>query len=206
MKKLILVAAVAIAAVVAAPITSASADKFKGNCFVEGKATFGVGLGFSTPVENMLQKTTYEFKSAPVEAKNKKAQVVFCTGEDLTTTEAGPWTGEGAEVTGGKGELECGTKSRDEGGGTATIKLKQGANPVRTFSSKFAFKSTPVPGEIAVELTEGGAKGPANFVGPGNENEKALTLENCRTLKAKNLNFETANIAGTEIGIQGTIG
>jgi hypothetical protein len=218
MRKLILVAALALVAVVVAPITSASADWFKGTCTVQGKAEFGEGLEFNT-----LKTTWFKFKKGPVGAANFTAEA-DCKGnakKGAGAERAGPFTVLKAEVKGElvegkevlpKGDLECGTKSKDKELATteALIEL-QGNGEIFKAESRFRFKSTGVPGEIEVKLTPKGevgegATGFANFTGPSTPGP-TTTLLQCVRGEATNLSFETASEGpAPTVGITGKIG
>lgn len=266
MKKLILAAALAITAVLVAPIATASADRLAGDrlvatCLIQGKATFGAGLGFGATVN-----TTYEFEKGLVNAESpagveaecegaatklnckKEAAKTFkykdanCTEVDSKTegeynleegetvfgnfTGANKWTVTKAEVRNGRGDLECGIKSKDGTGvgsdenfekATATIEVEKGS-PAKKFkaSSYFYFKSTKAVGEIEANFNakKGGggnsATGFANFKEPGNEAKKIEVAEKCAKKEATELPFETAQlkpvVGGRAFGVWGTLG
>jgi hypothetical protein len=221
MKKLILVAALAVVAVVVAPITSASAvERFSGTCYVQGKAKFvpDIGLG--------LTSATYKFSKGAAGAKTFAAEAE-CEGTAVNaagTVEFGKfseWNVKVAVVAGGKGELECGVNSEDGKldrefkGAEAKIELEKGLNKF-PFKSYFRFTAAKNAGELVAELNskKGGggntAVGRANFKEPGNEAEKAAVVAKCAAKEAEELPFETASepVLGEvqSLGIWGTIG
>jgi hypothetical protein len=220
MRKFVVAAILALVAVVVAPIASASAEKFNGTCKVEGKAQFEPGLVFEE-----LREATYKFEPKEVKAKRLKLRAGFTaecegTGTDSKSppvSETGSyteWEVKKAEVTGGKGKLECGTATKDGPedntwkGAKATIEVRKILPVVgKTFKAEsyFRFKTavvgtTKVLGEIEVELesTKGGggntAVGRANFDEPVTEE-----VANCLTpTGAGELPFETAETAASE--------
>jgi hypothetical protein len=99
MKKLMQLAALCLVALAVVPISSASADKFKGTCEIQGNATFKNPLPFVAPEEN-----EYKFTSAVVpgnaaeellKGKFAKGKEVYCEGEAEkgAVKENGPFTG-----------------------------------------------------------------------------------------------------------------
>jgi hypothetical protein len=224
MRRVVLVAALA---VVVAPVASASAaQKGKlsgGKCFVEGKARFSPALG-----GQQKKGTEYGFTSSSVGAKHAGSEPLECTGkatgkevnekgELVAVSSTGPWKGVSAAVAGGKGNLSC-TLAEDEGGATTTIKLqdtKVGGKEWE-FTSNFTFASLPTAvfpiGEIEAKLssTEGTASGFANFTEAGSPEEKAAVVGKCASESASELSFETAKEEAPGmapvVGIAGTIG
>jgi hypothetical protein len=215
MRKFVVAAILALVAVVVAPIASASAEKFNGTCKVEGKAKFHPGLVFGE-----LREATYNFSPAEVKSKLKLKAAAECegTGTDSKSppvSETGSyteWEVKKAEVTGGKGKLECGTATKDGPedntwkGAKATIEVRKlPAGKTFKAESYFRFKTaevgtTKVLGEIEMELdsTKGGggntAVGRANFTEPITEQ-----AANCATpAGAEELLFETAEEKSAE--------
>jgi len=206
MKKLILAAALAIAAFVVAPISSASAAEFEpavltGTCSIEGKAEFtDLGLVFGAP-----RKTRYNFKEENVHSQLGKAAAGKCVegtakksggGEEST----GEFKIKSAEVIKGNqntlgtgadnGELECGASSVDSTTDTkferAEAKLEvESKKTGKTYKAKsyFRFKAAGV-GSVVAELNSkfgGGGKtaeGSANFLGPETELERGKCTPN----------------------------
>jgi hypothetical protein len=227
MRRVILVASVAVVAALVALVGSASAAQqgklSGGKCFVEGKAKFSPALS-----GRQTKGTEYSFTNSSVGAKHAGSESLLCTGtasgKELNTkgelvpvSSTGPWKGVSDTVVGGKGNLSC-ALAEDEGGATSTLKLqdtKVGGKEWE-FTSSFTFASLPSAvfpiGEIEVKLssTEGTAGGFANFTEPGTPEEKAAVPANCATSSATELSFETAKEEAPGrapvVGIEGTIG
>lgn len=235
MKRLILVACLAMAALVVTPLATANAELhskavLSGTCLLEGTATFG------EPITNIKKKVTYSFARGPVGAGI--AEGCEGTASEGEKKEIGKFKLVTATVTQGnefpfgsgkadKGEIGCLPDSFDSPrdvsfeGAIAKLKVeKTGSGNQWVATSYFYFKSTKLAGEIEANLNskEGGggntATGFANFVGPGSEAAKALVLANCANPLIGNLTlpFETAQepepprVGGRAFGIWGTLG
>jgi hypothetical protein len=227
MRRVVLVAALAVitaVAVAVAPASAAQKGKLSGGkCFVEGKAKFSPALG-----GQQKKGTEYGFTASAVGAKHAGSEPLVCTGtasgkevgpkgEQIAVSSGGPWKGVSAAVTGGKGNLSC-TLAEDEGGASTTLKLldtKAGGKEWE-FTSSFTFASLPKAvfpvGEIETKLSsaEGTATGFANFTEAGTPAEKGSVVEKCATESASELSFETAKEEAPGrapvVGIEGTIG
>jgi polyisoprenoid-binding protein YceI len=153
MKKLMLVAALCVAAVVLVPVASASAAT-KGVCKFSGTATFTPGLFFAPTA-----KVTYAFTGEEGECKSEK-------GADLGYEEV--------EVS-GKGNLGC-EKGTEEGAGTGSLKLKG-------VKKAFGFKFKAVGSAVEFSTTGGVVStGAASFAGDKEGVKKCAKNEEVKSL------------------------
>jgi hypothetical protein len=168
MKKLILVASLAVAAVMVVPITSASAAT--GVCTLEGNATL------KPPLNAELKETEFSFENE--------------TGECVEAPSGAKLKVEEATVE-GVGELSCPAgqnikKLEGEVSGSGKIRLEGEAS-----AKEFEFKLVAAAGLVTFTATGGiTAGGEAEFL----THEKAV--KQCAQLKAEKLEF-TAVAAGT---------
>jgi hypothetical protein len=179
MKKVIVVAGLAVLAIAVAPVASASAAELKGECTIEGVATFGHALS-----PKALQNT-YKFTSTSVK----------CAGLNGTTPETGV---TGAAEVSGAGQLSCavsnGALQTPAGAvtGAGKITLSNGA-AVEGFEFKFTAAGAAV--KFAISGGSGGgatAAGEAQFATKGG----AAAAEKCAKEEATELPFE-AHTVGT---------
>jgi hypothetical protein len=191
MKKLILVATVALVAVAVVPITSASA--LTGSCKIVGSAEFKKGAGPLEPLpfEKPAQRG-YQFKAEP--------------GKDFAAAEkSGCREAPAVEVelnkasVAGEGQLACvaanGNPSVELLGkveGTGKIKLGAGTE------KEFKFEFVAAGGNVAVVAKGTGvnATGDAEFLTPGTPAEKEAVAAKCIKSEVTKLGFE-AVLAGT---------
>jgi len=176
MKKLMLVASLCIAAVVAAPVASASAAENLA-CSFAGPATFPApGLGL------VPKETTYKFTSTAGEC------TVVETGEKLKV--------ESASVQ-GEGALAC-TVSEGEAGllakkvkGSGTIKIEKREE----FTFTFRFNASGVL--VVFKIQNGKSAGGKTLEGSGTANfvKNATALTECPKEEVKTLNFEAQALA-----------
>jgi hypothetical protein len=192
-RKLGLLAAACVAALVIAPITSASAAVPKLKCNFEGNATFNKALPFAE-----AKNIHYAFKGEKVEnnVKGEPGPGLHCEGE-----------GEKYKVlkveVEGKGELACVVSQNvatlsgtgEEGHGVLEIEGEK-TKVVTKFNIK-AFSFASVAGLLAFKATiedpttkeTAEAAGTANFLEPGEKKEKEERLEKCREGKLEKLPF-----------------
>jgi hypothetical protein len=176
MKRLILTASLAIAAIMVAPVASASALEATGVCEIKGTATFGAPLKLTVPT-----KTTYSFESAAVEGGK-------C--ESIPATKF-----EKAKVS-GNGELSC-KEGKEEGAGTGTIEFE--IVGLAKEKHEFEFKFSAVGPFVVFETVTKpgiGAKGGGKANGVASFANDTAGLEKCAAGTAGSLKF-TAVAVGT---------
>jgi hypothetical protein len=134
MKKLILIACLAVVAAVVAPVASASAGELIGTCTITGTATIepeglpSPSASLEPPEVKLTKKLTYKFKS----------EAIALVGNQTTCSGTGKEAGIDVAVAGGasasvegKGQLSC---PASVGGGG--VVLESGAPGVGTIKAK----------------------------------------------------------------------
>jgi hypothetical protein len=167
MKRLLLIAGLCAAGIVAAPLAAANAATLTGACEVKGSAKFG-----PTNLQKTLEFHTYAFEG-PTTCKDTN-----------NVTHTGTVT-----VTGGNGQLSClAAVSEAEGNG----ELKETSPGTATYNFTLSFVATG--GQVALVIKVGGvpsATGDATFLKSKNQ-----TPAECLTGGVEKLEFE-AVAAGT---------
>jgi hypothetical protein len=173
MKKLILIACLAVLAVAVAPVASASAAELKGECTIEGTATFGHALS-----PKALQNQ-YKFTSSSVK----------CTGLNGTTPETATFE---AEVS-GEGQLSCAVSNGALETPVGAVSGKGRIGPVEGFEFKFIGV-----GPVVVFTATGGSGGGITAAGVAQFATKggATAAKECAEEKVTSLPFE-AHTVGT---------
>ena len=178
MKKLILIACLAVLAVAVVPVASASAAELKGECTIEGIANFGHALS-----PKALQNQ-YKFTSSSVK----------CTGLNGTT----PETATGAAEVSGEGQLSCavsnGALQTPAGPVTGSGKISL-SNGVAVEGFEFKFSAAGAAVHFTITGGSGGgatATGVAQFATKGGSE----AAERCAKEEAISLPFE-AHTVGT---------
>jgi hypothetical protein len=173
MKKLVLVASLCVAAVMVAPIASASAESLAGACVIKGNATFEKGLSNGAPTAN-----TYSFNSTEATCVSSKGV------EPATATVSGKGLLGCAVAAGGLGNALVG-ETFAPGKGTLTVGGKK-----YPFELSFVAVAANVVLAVKPEGELGAATGDATFLTDGPE-----ALEKCAKGTATELSF-TAATAG----------
>jgi hypothetical protein len=155
MKKLILIAALAIVTAVVVPVASASADEyeFSGSCTITGSATFTTGLP-PGPLTKALNDE-YTFTSGKTLA-GKDGTACAGIAKDITTNgpaEAASGTGEAGTASAtvsGKGNLSCTASESIAPGGSGSI-------TVAGKTAKFTGFEFTAAGSVVIFTIKGGA-------------------------------------------------
>lgn len=181
MKKLMLVASLAIVAVAVVPIASASA--FTGHCKIYGKAKFTGGtLPFAPPEQRGFEFNAENFAASLPE--------VLATEKTGCATETLEFQKVLKATVHGEGQLSCAVSN-----GKVEVKGKvTGEGEIEVAGKKVTFKFEFVAAAGAVPFTAVGpeitAAGTAEFLTPGNGEQKAETVTKCVKGEIVELPFE----------------
>jgi hypothetical protein len=159
MKKLLLVASLAVIAALVAPVASASAAesewKFSGSCTITGTAKFiGGGLPQS-PLEP--KELGYEFNSEPIAG----VEGTECAGtaENTTTHVTEAASGKAKAHVEGKGVLSCAKGESVKGTGKGYLEV----NGKKATFAGFEFTSAGTQVVFTIKTAESNAGGTASF-------------------------------------------
>jgi hypothetical protein len=200
MKKIMLVASLAVVAVIAAPVATAFAvNKFKGKCEIQGLARFG-------RLNVLIQaKRAYSFESeariqGPLTTGFAGGKPGKCNGEAENAAGVNEtntaFTGKAVVNTAVpqvEGNLAC-LVSESEGKAKFQLTLIGAGAKTFTINLTLAFH-TQKPGELLLEFfnnagTVKQTEGTASFTDPGNAGEKEVTDTKCGESKLEERPFD----------------